>query len=65
MINDTIINEVTSSPALCNLAVGALGGAVAFVYAVGRFMIICLGFYLVYRITQIFISRNKVIGRGK
>ena len=58
MINDTLINEITQNPTICNLAVGSLMGAGVFAYAVGRFMIICLGFYTVYRITKIFIKKK-------
>jgi len=59
MINDTLINEITQNPTICNLAVGSLMGAGAFAYAVGRFMIIALGFYLAYRVTEIFIRKYK------
>ena len=59
MFNDTLINEVTQNPTICNLAVGSVMGAGAFAYAVGRFAIIILGFYLVYRVTEVFIRRYK------
>ena len=59
MINDTLINEMTQNPTICNLAVGSLMGAGLFAYAVGRFMIIALGFYLVYRVTKIFMKSQK------
>ena len=57
MFNDTLINEVTQNPTICNLAVGSLMGAGAFAYAVGRLLFFGLMYYLVYRVTQIFINR--------
>ena len=61
MINDTLINEITQNPTICNLAVGSLMGAGALVYAVGRFMFFALLFYIIYRVTKVFIERNKAM----
>jgi len=56
MIPDT---NITFSPEICNLAVGAVGGAGVVFYAIGRFLAILLAFYAVYRITEIFIAKYK------
>jgi hypothetical protein len=57
MINDTLINEMTQNPTICNLAVGTIMGAGALAYAVGRLLVFGLAYYLIYRVTQIFINR--------
>lgn len=49
--------NLTYSKQVCDLAVGGLMGMGGSLYLIGRILIILLGFYVVYRITKIFIIK--------
>jgi len=54
-----IDTNLTYSTQVCDLAVGSLMGVGAILFILGRLLLICLGFYAVYRITKIFMQRRK------
>jgi len=51
--------NITYSKQVCDMAIGALAGSRGILYLLGRLLLICLGFYTVYRITEIFIRKYK------
>jgi len=54
-----IDTNLTFSKQVCDICVGGIGGVIGSMYFLGRILIILLGFYAVYRITQIFVLKYK------
>jgi len=52
--------NLTYSQQYCDIATGFIIGGMSSLYLLGRILIILLGFYLVYRVTEIFIRRYKI-----
>jgi len=51
--------NLTYSQQVCDLAIGGIIGGVSILLLLGRLLVIALGFYIVYRITEIFIRKYK------
>jgi len=51
--------NLTYSKQVCDMAVGAIVGAGSLLYVLGRILFVLLGFYIVYRVTEIFIRKYK------
>ena len=51
--------NLTYSQQVCDYAIGGIMGGGMVLYQLGRILLFLLGFYLVYRITEIFIRRKK------
>jgi len=54
MLIDT---NLTYSPQVCDYAVGAIFGSAGILYLIGRLIVFGLIFYLIYRITEVFINK--------
>jgi len=54
-----IDTNLTYSKQVCDMAVGGLMGAGTVLFLLGRLLLICLGFYAIYRITKIFMQGRK------
>lgn len=55
-----IDTNLTYSKQVCDYAIGGIMGAGTILYLLGRLLIILLGFYLVYRVTQIFLVKYSI-----
>jgi hypothetical protein len=51
--------NITYSQQICDLAVGGIMGGASVLFLLGRILLYLLGFWAVYRITEIFIRRYK------
>ena len=55
----SIDTNLTFSKQVCDLAIGSIAGGGVVLYLLGRLFLFLLGFYLIYRVTQIFILKYK------
>jgi hypothetical protein len=55
-----IDTNLTFSKQTCDFAVGGIIGGASVLYFLGRLLIILLGFYVVYRVTKIFLIKREV-----
>lgn len=55
-----IVGEnITFSPQVCDLAIGSVAGAEITLLYLGRFLLIALAFYVVYKVAEVLKTRRK------